>query len=238
MIGARPSRSRWACWRRRNCSASTSTCPPRCRRRSSKALLRAAPPAGLSADEKRAFERLAFFFTHGLSYAQQMANHPQTLYGIADSPVGLAAWFLDHDIAELRTHRARLRRTAAKASRATTCSTTSRSLADQHGDLLGSSLPGEQAALLRADGRQDPGRRQRLPDELYQPRAAGRSGRIPSSSTTTSSPKGGHFAAWEQPQSFTEELRAGFRSLAEMSTEAIPSKPAGRTRGLSTKGIP
>ena len=56
------------------------------------------PPPGLSADEKRAFERLAFFFTHGLSYAQQMANHPQTLYGIADSPVGLAAWFLDHDL--------------------------------------------------------------------------------------------------------------------------------------------
>ena len=46
----------------------------------------------------RAFERLAFFFTHGLSYAQQMANHPQTLYGIADSPIGLAAWFLDHDL--------------------------------------------------------------------------------------------------------------------------------------------
>ena len=56
------------------------------------------PPPGLSADEKRAFERLDFFFTHGLSYAQQMANHPQTLYGIADSPVGLAAWFLDHDL--------------------------------------------------------------------------------------------------------------------------------------------
>ena len=59
---------------------------------------RHSPPPGLSADESHAFERLAFFFTHGLSYAQQMANHPQTLYGIADSPVGLAAWFLDHDL--------------------------------------------------------------------------------------------------------------------------------------------
>jgi hypothetical protein len=52
----------------------------------------------LSADERAAFERAAFFFAHGLSYAQQMANHPQTLYAIADSPVGLAAWFLDHDL--------------------------------------------------------------------------------------------------------------------------------------------
>ena len=56
-----------------------------------------------------AFERLDFFFTHGLAYAQQMANRPQTLYGIADSPVGLAAWFLDHDL-ELRDDRPRLRR--------------------------------------------------------------------------------------------------------------------------------
>jgi hypothetical protein len=55
-------------------------------------------PAGLAADEKYAFERIVFFLTHGLSYAQQMANHPQTLYGIADSPIGLAAWFLEHDL--------------------------------------------------------------------------------------------------------------------------------------------
>ena len=55
------------------------------------------PPAGLTAEERRAFERLDFFFTHGLAYAQEMGQRPQTLYGIADSPVGLAAWFLDHD---------------------------------------------------------------------------------------------------------------------------------------------
>src|SRR5688572_6402902 len=52
--------------------------------------LQAGSPPDLSADESYAFERLAFFLTHGLSYAQQMANHPQTLYAIADSPVGLA----------------------------------------------------------------------------------------------------------------------------------------------------
>ena len=56
------------------------------------------PPAGLSADEKHAWDQLDFFYKHGLGYAQEMANRPQTLYGIADSPVGLAAWMLDHDM--------------------------------------------------------------------------------------------------------------------------------------------
>ena len=55
------------------------------------------PPSGLSADERHAYDQLDFFYKHGLGYAQEMANRPQTLYGIADSPVGLAAWMLDHD---------------------------------------------------------------------------------------------------------------------------------------------
>jgi pimeloyl-ACP methyl ester carboxylesterase len=55
-------------------------------------------PAGLSAEERHAFDHLAFFYKHGLGYALEMGNRPQTLYGIADSPVGLAAWMLDHDI--------------------------------------------------------------------------------------------------------------------------------------------
>jgi pimeloyl-ACP methyl ester carboxylesterase len=56
-------------------------------------------PAGLWADERAAFQPARpYFFTHGLSYAQQMANPPQTLYAIAESPVQLAAWFLDHDL--------------------------------------------------------------------------------------------------------------------------------------------
>ena len=54
-------------------------------------------PSGLSDDERRAYDQLDFFYKHGLGYAQEMANRPQTLYAIADSPVGLAAWMLDHD---------------------------------------------------------------------------------------------------------------------------------------------
>ena len=58
----------------------------------------APPPSGLAPEERHAYDQLAFFYTRGLSYAQEMGNHPQTLYGIADSPVGLGAWIIDHDI--------------------------------------------------------------------------------------------------------------------------------------------
>jgi hypothetical protein len=64
-----------------------------------KAAFTGAPaPSGLAPEERHAYDQLAFFYTRGLSYAQEMGNHPQTLYGIADSPVGLAAWIIDHDI--------------------------------------------------------------------------------------------------------------------------------------------
>src|SRR4029077_4779698 len=56
-----------------------------------------APPADLTAEEDTAWDQLDFFYKHGLGYALEMANRPQTLYGIADSPIGLAAWMLDHD---------------------------------------------------------------------------------------------------------------------------------------------
>ena len=55
-------------------------------------------PSDLSADERRACEQLTFFYKHGVGYAQEMMNRPQTLYGIGDSPVGLAAWLLDQHI--------------------------------------------------------------------------------------------------------------------------------------------
>ena len=58
----------------------------------------AAPPSGLDEEETESFNHVAFFYKHGLGYAQEMAHRPQTLYGIADSPVGLAAWIIDHDI--------------------------------------------------------------------------------------------------------------------------------------------
>src|SRR5213595_790679 len=63
-----------------------------------KAAFAGAPaPSGLSSDEKHAYDQLTFFYKQGLGYANEMQNRPQTLYGIADSPIGLAAWMIDHD---------------------------------------------------------------------------------------------------------------------------------------------
>jgi pimeloyl-ACP methyl ester carboxylesterase len=79
-------------------------------------------PSGLSADEKVAYERLQFVYQKGIAYGFQMGLRPQTLYGIADSPIGLAAYFLDHDARSYEFLKA-----SPRASRATTSLTTSRS---------------------------------------------------------------------------------------------------------------
>ena len=62
------------------------------------------PPAGLSAEEQRAYDQMAFLYGH-IPTQIMMAAHPQTLYGLADSPVALAAWMIDHDVRQLRAHR-------------------------------------------------------------------------------------------------------------------------------------
>ena len=130
----------------------------------SQALASGGPkPDGLAPDEDEAFEILKHFFATGVGYASEMANRPQTLYGIVDSPVGLAAWMLDHDVRQLRAHRARLRRRAGRPLARRRARQRHPLLADEHGDLLGAPLLGEPSAVLRHQGRRAPGRRDRLP---------------------------------------------------------------------------
>jgi pimeloyl-ACP methyl ester carboxylesterase len=177
------------------------------------ALASHTPPPGLSADEKYAFERLDFFFTHGLSYAQQMANLPQTLYGIADSPVGLAAWFLDHD---LRSYELIARVFDGQREGLTrddvldnitltwltnTAISTSRLYRENK-------LP-----FFAPMGVKIPVAISAFPDELYQPPRSWMERAYPKLIHYNRLAKGGHFAAWEQPKVLSEELRAGFRSL-------------------------
>ena len=128
-----------------------------------KAALAGAPaPSGLSADEKHAYDQLAYFYKHGLGYANEMANRPQTLYGIGDSPVGMAAWMLDHDAQQSGAHRARLRRSARGAHARRRPRQRHALLADEHDGLFGPSVLGKQARLLRPEERPHPGRRERL----------------------------------------------------------------------------
>jgi pimeloyl-ACP methyl ester carboxylesterase len=170
-------------------------------------------PEDLSAEERGAWDQLAFFSAHGLGYAQEMANRPQTLYSIADSPVGLAAWMLDHDARSYDL----IARVFAGASEGLTpddvldnvtlywLTNTAVSSARLYWE---SKLP-----FFAPKGVTLPTAVSVFPDEIYA---------APRSWTTQAYPnlihfnrldRGGHFAAWEQPELFSQEMRAAFRSL-------------------------
>ena len=131
-----------------------------------KALPAGPPPADLSPDEQHAWDQLTDFYSHGLGYANEMNQRPQTLYGIADSPVGLAAWILDHDIQSYDL----IARVFDGAQRGADPRRHPRQhhalLADQHGGFVGAALLGEpqrQGRLLRPARGAAADRRQRLP---------------------------------------------------------------------------
>ena len=180
----------------------------------SKTLGSVQEPSGLSADESRAWEQLNFLYTKGIGYATEMNLRPQTLYGLADSPVALAAWMLDHD--------ARSYEDIARAF---------------DGDPVGSLTPDEvldnitltwvtntgissgrlywenTLGFFDVKGVSVPAAVSVFPRELY---------RAPRSWTEQAYPKliyfnevdeGNHFAAWQEPELFTQELRAAFRPL-------------------------
>jgi hypothetical protein len=134
----------------------------------SKALaLHEAPPADLSAEEHNAWDQLVDFYGKGLGYALEMSHRPQTLYGLADSPVGLAAWMLDHDI---RSYKMIARVFAGQSEGLTrdTLDNVTLLTAATFGDLIRASLLGYHVqvaarGLLRRQGDHDSRRRERLP---------------------------------------------------------------------------
>jgi pimeloyl-ACP methyl ester carboxylesterase len=171
------------------------------------------PPPGLAADEKRAFERLSYFFIHSLSYAQQMATHPHSLYGLADSPVGLAAWILDNDL----WNKALL----ARAFNGQRDGLTRDDLLDNITLYWLTNTAISAAGLYRENklpffapmGIEIPVAVSVFPEEIYQLPRSWAEQAYPKLVHYNVVEKGGHFAAWEQPKLFYEELRAGFRSL-------------------------
>ena len=179
----------------------------------SAALAGAPTPAGFSTDEKYAYDRLAFFYKHGLGYATEMANRPQTLYGIADSPVGLAAWILDHDwlsyaliVRVFDGHTEGLTRDDILDNITLYWLTNT---AVSSGRLYWESkLP-----FFTPKGVQLPTAVSAYPDEIYTAPKSWTEKAYSKLIYYNRLPKGGHFAAWEQPKEFTEELRAAFGSL-------------------------
>ena len=171
------------------------------------------PPAGLAADEKAAFERLAFFFAHGLSYAQQMANHPQTLYGIADSPVGLAAWFLDHDLRSYQMIARAFDGQREGLTRDDVLDNVTLAWLTNTGVSSSRLYRENKLPFFAAMGVNVPIAVSAFPDELYQAPRSWVERAYPKLIHFNKVEKGGHFAAWEQPEILTAELRAGFKSL-------------------------
>ena len=176
------------------------------------------PPAGLSADEKHAWDQLDDFYKHGLAYAQEMANRPQTLYGIADSPVGLAAWMLDHDI---RSYRMISRVFDGKTEGLTRddvldnvtlywLTNTGVSSARLYWDTAQISTGG---GFFDVRGVTIPVAVSAFPDEIYAAPRSWAERAYPKLIYYNKLDKGGHFAAWEQPKLFSEEMRAAFKSL-------------------------
>ncbi len=184
------------------------------------------PLAGLSDEELRAYERLDLFFTHGVAYANQMGQRPQTLYGIADSPIGLAAWFLDHDITSYEMIARVFDGQTEGLSRddvldnitITWLTNTAISGARLYWEALprtsfGFGIEKNNARFFEPFGVKVPTAVTRFPDELYPVPRSWAERTYPKLIHYGEKPKGGHFAAFEQPTFLVDELRTAFKSV-------------------------
>ena len=179
-----------------------------------KALAANAPaPAGLAADEKHAYEQVAAFYKH-LGYAILLGSRPQTLTALADSPVGLAAFMIDHDDRSLEMITRVVRRKARRPHARRRARQHHAVLADEHGDLRGAPLLGEQAPVLRPLGITIPVAVSAFPDELYQCPRSWAEKAFSKLIHYNKLPKGGHFAAWEQPQFLCRRAARGLQIAA------------------------
>jgi pimeloyl-ACP methyl ester carboxylesterase len=175
------------------------------------------PPADLSAEESRAYEQLSNFYAKHVAYAQIMTTRPQTLYGLADSPVDLAAFMLDHGDG---TGQPGL---VEQALQGTLASDLTRDDLLDNITLYWLTNTGVSSGRLYWENKADffnaknisiPFAISVFPDELYQaPRSWAERAYPRNLIHYNRLDRGGHFAAWEQPQLFSEEMRASFRSL-------------------------
>ena len=181
-----------------------------------KAAFTGAPmPDGLSTEEKAAFERLRFVYSKGIAYGYQMGLRPQTLYGIADSPVGLAAYFLDHDFWSYAMISRVFSGEAEGLTRDDVLDNITIAWLTNTG-ISGARLYWENFGKLgyfNVKGVSIPVAVSSFPDEIDLCPRSWAERAFPKLIHYNKLDKGGHFAAWEQPKLLSEEVRAGFRSL-------------------------
>jgi pimeloyl-ACP methyl ester carboxylesterase len=185
-----------------------------------KAALTGAPaPSGLSADEKVAYEQLALEYAQGIGYGYQMGLRPQALYGIADSPVGIAGYFLDHDAHSLAMisrvfdglPEGLTRDDVLDNVTLTWLTNTFTSGARLYWEAVENKV-----SFFGVKGVSIPVAVSVFPDELYQTPRSWAERAYPKLIHYNKLDRGGHFAAWEQPKLFVDELRAGFRPLRKL----------------------
>jgi pimeloyl-ACP methyl ester carboxylesterase len=179
------------------------------------------PPADLTPDERNAWNQLSFFYKKGLGYAIEMNNRPQTLYAIVDSPVGLAAWMLDHDV--------RSQEMIARVFDGKPEGLTRDDVLDNvtlywlTGTAISSARLYWDTAQVSSGGFFDV-RGVKIPvavsafaEEIYTAPRSWAERAYPKLIHYNKLPKGGHFAAWEQPAFFVSEMRASFKTLRKTS---------------------
>jgi pimeloyl-ACP methyl ester carboxylesterase len=179
-----------------------------------KAAFAGAPaPSGLSSEEEHAYDQLAFFYKQGLGYANEMANRPQSIYGIGDSPVGMAAWMIDHD-ADSYALIARV--FDGKPEGLTRDDILDNATLDWLTNTTVSSARlywESKLAFFAPKHIAIPVAVTAFPNELYQAPRSWTEQAYPKLIHYNKVDKGGHFAAWEQPEILVTELRAAFKSL-------------------------
>jgi pimeloyl-ACP methyl ester carboxylesterase len=181
----------------------------------SKALASGGPaPSGLSADESRAFEQLSFLYTKGIGYATEMALRPQTLYGLADSPVALAAWMLDHDARSYEDiARAFEGDPVGNLTRDEVLDNITLTWVTNTGVSSGRLYWENKLGFFDVKGVSVPAAVSVFPRELYQAPRSWSEQAYPNLIYFNEVNQGNHFAAWQEPELFTTEVRAAFRSL-------------------------
>jgi pimeloyl-ACP methyl ester carboxylesterase len=177
-------------------------------------------PSGLSDEEKHAYEQLKFVYTKGVGYAYQMGLRPQTLYGIADSPIGLAAYLLDHDARSLELIARSFDGQVVGLSRDDVLDNVTLTWLTNTGVSSGRLYwerlaEGAGFGFFNVKGVTLPVAVSAFPDDLFQTPRSWAEKAYPNLVYYSKHDKGGHFAAWEQPTLLVADMRAGFRPLRQ-----------------------
>jgi len=171
-------------------------------------------PANLSPDEQRAYDRLAFLFTKGIGYALEMGLRPQTMYGLADSPIALAAWMLDHDLYSYEDiAQAFAGEPVGDLTRDEVLDNVTMTWLTNTGVSSGRLYWENTLGFFDVKGVKVPAAVSVFPRELYQAPRSWTEQAYPQLIYFNELDRGNHFAAWQEPALFAQELRAAFRSV-------------------------